>query len=170
AYVRRRGRGGVGGWGGAMSQRPDRVLVVDDTPENILLIRAQLERAGYAVQTAASGQAALDAVASDPPDLVLLDLMMPGIDGYEVCRRLKADDVTRTIPLVVLTALQAREDKLRAFAEGADDFLTKPVDRAELLARVRSHLRLKSLYDMLAHERATLSAVLGGMRDGLVVI
>ena len=153
-----------------MSQRPDRVLVVDDTPENVLLIRAQLERAGYAVQTAVNGRAALEAVEADPPDMVLLDLMMPEIDGYEVCRRLKADDVTRTIPVIVLTALQGREEKLRAFGEGADDFLTKPVDRAELLARVRSHLRLKNLYDMLARERATLSAVLGGMSDGLVVL
>ncbi len=153
-----------------MSQRPDRVLVVDDTPENVLLIRAQLERAGYAVQTASSGRAALEAVAADPPDLVLLDLMMPGVDGYEVCRRLKAEEATRTIPIVVLTALQAREDKLRAFNEGADDFLTKPVDRAELLARVRSHLRAKSLYDELARERATLSAILGAMQDALVVV
>ena len=139
------------------------ILIVDDTPENLLLARAQLERAGHRVTAAADGNAALAAVRSDPPDLILLDVLMPGIDGHEVCRRLKADESTSAIPVIMLTALREQADKLEALGAGADDFLSKPFDRAELLARVRSHLRSKSLYDRLARSRdeiRTLNGVL----------
>jgi signal transduction histidine kinase len=154
-----------------------RVLVVDDNPENVALISAQLRRAGYAVRAAPSGRAGLDAIATDRPDLVLLDVMMPDLDGYEVCRQLRAEPATQTLPIVMLTALNDRSDKIRALEAGADEFLSKPVDRAELLARVGSLLRLKRTYDQLASERglleeqrATLDAVTSSMSDGLLVV
>jgi PAS domain S-box-containing protein len=137
-----------------------RVLVVDDNPENVALIRAQLHRAGHTVAVASSGQAGLEAALAAPPDVVLLDVMMPGMDGYEVCRRLRADPRTHALPIVILTALHDRTDKIRALEAGADEFLSKPVDRAELLARVGSLLRLKRTYDQLAAERTRLAAQL----------
>src|SRR5262249_31168218 len=100
------------------------------------------------------GEAGLAAVAAAPPDLIILDLMMPGLDGYEVCRRLKSDDATRAIPIVIVTALNERADKIRCLELGADDFLSKPVDRVELLARVRSLIRQQRLYaELVARER-----------------
>ena len=135
------------------------VLIVDDIAENLLLVRAQLELEGHRVSEAGGGEAALAAVRAEPPDLILLDVLMPGIDGHEVCRRLKADSATRTIPVIMLTALRERADKLMALEAGADDFLSKPFDRAELLARVRSHLRSKFLYDRLARSRDEIRAL-----------
>ena len=135
----------------------DRLLVVDDNPRNVALLEAQLKHEAYAVTTALSGRAALESVAADPPDLVLLDVMMPGLDGYEVCRQLRASDAGRAIPILILTSLQERADKLRALEAGADDFLTKPVDRAELIARVRSLLRSHRLYRDLQESRNHVS-------------
>ena len=137
-----------------------RVLVVDDNPENVALIQAQLQRAGHAVEVKSSGDAGLSAAIAAPPDVVLLDVMMPGMDGYEVCRRLRANPATHALPVVILTALHDRTDKIRALEAGADEFLSKPVDRAELLARVGSLLRLKRTYDQLAAERTRLAAQL----------
>ena len=142
-----------------MIPRIGHILVVDDTPENVLLVRAQLERVGHRVSAAAGGEEALAACLSDPPDLILLDVLMPGMDGHDVCRRLKASDATRRIPVIMLTALHEQADKLKALEAGADDFLSKPVDRAELLARVRSHLRAKFLYDELARSRDEVGAL-----------
>ena len=137
------------------------VLIVDDTPENVMLYRAQLERVRHRVTTANSGAAALEAVSHERPDLILLDILMPGMDGYEVCRRLKANAATQPIPVIVLTALNEQTDKVRALEAGADDFLSKPVDRAELLARVRSHLRSKFLYDELRRSRDEIRSLNG---------
>src|SRR4051794_40816064 len=106
-----------------------RVMVVDDNPQNVALIQAQLGREGYAVSSATDGRAGIAAAAADPPDVILLDVMMPGLDGYEVCQWLRADTRTATVPIVMLTALHERADKLRALDAGADDFLSKPVDR-----------------------------------------
>jgi signal transduction histidine kinase len=151
-------------------QSAGRVLVVDDNEQNLALIRAQLELAGYVVSTATSGGAGLAAAAADRPDLIVLDVMMPELDGYEVCQRLRADAATASTPIVMLTALHERADKLRALETGADDFLSKPVDRAELLARVRSLVRQKRLLATVEQERATLDAVMASMTDGLLVV
>ncbi|HEY3108956.1 MAG TPA: response regulator, partial [Chloroflexota bacterium] len=151
-------------------QSAGRVLIVDDSEQNLAVIRAQLERAGYVVSTATSGGAGLAAAAADRPDLIVLDVMMPDLDGYEVCQRLRADAATASTPIVMLTALHERADKLRALEAGADDFLSKPVDRAELLARVRSLVRQKRLLATVEQERATLDAVTASMTDGLLVV
>jgi putative two-component system response regulator len=125
------------------------VLVVDDIAENRELIAAMLASLGCQVSLAASGPEALESVSVSVPDLVLLDVQMPGMDGLEVCRRLRAQPAARLLPVVMVTALNAVEDRVSALEAGADDFLTKPVARVELVARVSSLLRLKALYDTL---------------------
>ncbi len=125
------------------------ILVVDDLQGNLELLKGLLTREGYAVHTAADGEAALAAVARESPDLVLLDVTMPKLDGFEVCRRLKRDPATRLMPVVLITSLHEREDKIQGINAGADDFLTKPVNAHELRARVRSLVRLKRYTDDL---------------------
>jgi signal transduction histidine kinase len=131
------------------SPGPARILVVDDTPEIQELLQIHLETEGYQVLVAGNGQEALAAVAAEAPDLILLDVLMPVLDGYEVCRRLKADEETAFIPIVILTALQDLSHRLRGIELGADDFLTKPFNHLELLTRVRSLLRVKGLHDQV---------------------
>jgi putative two-component system response regulator len=125
------------------------VLAVDDQPENLELVAEILSDEGFRIQLASDGQSALDAVAAEPPDCIVLDVMMPRLDGFEVCRRLKSRHETRYIPIVMLTALSAVDDKVAAFDAGADDFLNKPVHSHELRARVRSLVRIKRLRDEL---------------------
>jgi serine/threonine-protein kinase len=145
-----------------------RVLVVDDEPFNRDLLVQELEV--YDTEVASTGEEALAMVAKSPPDLILLDVMMPGIDGYEVCRRLKGDDRTRFIPIVIMTALDAVEDRIRGIDAGADDFLTKPVDERELMARIRTALRAKHSLDKkldivaAADSRTRVPAVPDGIR------
>lgn len=129
--------------------RKDRVLVVDDQPMNVKLLATRLIAAGYEVLTAYNGEEALDIVAQSAPDIILLDIMMPGLDGYEVTERLRKNPFTSTIPIVLVTALEGIDDKVRGLNSGADDFLTKPVNHVELLARVRSLVKLKKLQDQL---------------------
>ncbi len=125
------------------------ILVVDDVPDNIMVLEEVL-RADYDVVAATNGEKALKLIAAEsPPDLVLLDVMMPGIDGFEVCRRVKSDDQTAFIPVVMVTALSGRDDRIHALEAGADDFLNKPIDPTEVKARVRSLLRVKKLHDSL---------------------
>lgn len=126
-----------------------RVLLVDDLELNRKLLEAQLRRDYYQVSSVASGAEALVAAKADQPDIILLDIMMPGMDGFEVCARLKADPATRHIPIVFVSALDERVDRLRGLELGADDFLTKPVDAAQLTARMRSLARLKIVTDEL---------------------
>jgi class 3 adenylate cyclase/CheY-like chemotaxis protein len=134
---------------------PPRILVVDDLPQNIKLLEAILAPRGYAVLEATSGEDALTAVWEERPDLVLLDVVMPGIDGYETCRRLRADPSTRLLPVIMVTA-RGDEEKVQAIEAGADDFVQKPLNQPELLARVRSLLRIKQYQDELAELNRTL--------------
>jgi len=141
-----------------------RVLVVDDLLPNLKLLEAKLSSQYFEVVTASSGAEALERIADDPPDIVLLDVMMPGMDGFEVCEKIKANPESNHIPVVMVTALSDREDRVRGLQAGADDFLTKPVDDRALFARVRSLVRLKMLMDeWRLRERTSESlAVLNG--------
>jgi adenylate cyclase len=135
--------------------RQARILVVDDVPVNVRLLEAVLVANGYEVVSAANGGEALEAVAAQQPDLVLLDVLMPVLDGYEVCRRLRADPATAVLPVVMVTSSEGQE-KTRAIAAGADDFIPKPLDHEELLVRVRSLLRIKRYHDSLEALNRTL--------------
>jgi len=126
-----------------------RVLVVDDIPTNVRLLEARLAAEYFEVVTATSGPEALDICATSDIDIVLLDVMMPGMDGFEVCRRLKASPRTHHVPVLMITALDQTSDRVKGLDVGADDFLTKPVDDVQLMARVKSLVRLKSLTDEL---------------------
>ncbi|MEN8199331.1 MAG: response regulator [Thermodesulfobacteriota bacterium] len=118
------------------------ILVVDDTPVNLKLLMELLTTHGYKVRPATDGKMTIDAVAARKPDLILLDIKMPGMDGYEVCRRLKQDEGTLDIPIIFISALAALEDRIKGFAVGGVDYITKPFQRDEVLARVRTHLQL----------------------------
>jgi class 3 adenylate cyclase len=138
-----------------MSQK---ILVVDDTAVNVKLLGDLLAVKGYAVITAASGKEALEKIDAERPDLVLLDVMMPGMTGYEVCRRLRENPATLMLPVVMVTALDPAQERVKGIEAGADDFLTKPINQPELLARVRSLLRVKMLHDELTELNRTLEA------------
>jgi putative two-component system response regulator len=132
------------------------VLVVDDTPDNLVLMTGLL-RDDYRVKVANNGERALHIASTLPlPDLVLLDIIMPGIDGYEVCRRLKADPVTADIPVIFLTAKSDVDDEERGFAAGCVDFISKPVSPPIVKARVKTHLLLKGALDFLKDQAAYL--------------
>jgi PAS domain S-box-containing protein len=128
-----------------------RILIVDDERQNRQLLEVMLAAEGFLIQTAGSGEEALSLAIARPPDLILLDIMMPHMDGYEVAARIKANTATRNIPIVMVTALADRDARIRGLSAGAEDFLTKPVDRAELCVRVRNLLRLKAYGDY--HDR-----------------
>lgn len=134
------------------------ILIVDDEPQNRRLLEALLHPEGFVTRTASSGPEALASVEEDPPDLILLDVMMPVMDGHQVAALLKADPATRSIPIIMVTAQTDRAARLAGLEAGAEDFLTKPVDRAELWLRVRNHLRLKEISDLLSDHRAHLEA------------
>ena len=136
---------------------PARILVVDDTPQNVKLLTDLLTVKGYAVVTAASGAEALVRIEADRPDLVLLDVVMPGMSGYEVCQRIRADKANGIMPVVMVTALDPASERIKGLDAGADDFLTKPINLPELLARVRSLLRIKQLYDTVETQSAELA-------------
>lgn len=135
------------------------VLAVDDEPVNLDFLQAVLEPEGYHVLRASDGEKALRAMGEYDIDLVLLDILMPGMDGVEVCRRIKEDPRTAFVPVVMVTALDSTADRVKALEAGADDFLNKPVDRQELLARVRSLLRLKSMRDGLEGAYRSMASV-----------
>jgi DNA-binding response OmpR family regulator len=138
-----------------MSDTPARILVVDDLPENVRLLEAVLGSRGYDVVSAADGRSALELVQTANPDLVLLDVVMPGLDGYGVCRRLRESEETAVLPVIMLTASDGAE-KTHAIEAGADDFIPKPFDHHELLTRVRSLLRIKQYHDTIKAQAAEL--------------
>ncbi|MDE2486756.1 MAG: PleD family two-component system response regulator, partial [Alphaproteobacteria bacterium] len=139
-----------------------KILVVDDIEANVRLLEARLASEYYEVLTAHDGPTALALAASEKPDIVLLDVMMPGMDGFDVCRRLKDDAETRHIPVVLVTALDGRSDRVAGLEAGADEFLTKPIDDVMLIARVRSLTRLKAVIDELRDREAS------GRRMGVI--
>jgi adenylate cyclase len=132
------------------------ILVVDDLAPNARLLEAVLSPRGFRVATASSGEEALDVLGKEHPDLVLLDILMPGMDGYEVCRRIREDPGTAFLPVIMITA-SGEEEKIRAIESGADDFVNKPFDQAELLARVRSLVRVKRYHDTIENQAAELT-------------
>jgi len=131
-----------------MEKKP-KILIVDDNKVNVELLRSQLKPYQYNVDVSYDGEDALSKIAASPPDLVLLDLMMPKISGFEICRSIKQNKDTQFIPVIVITALQELDDKLKAIELGADDFLVKPINRLELTTRIKSLLHMKSLHDDL---------------------
>ena len=132
-----------------------KILVVDDEQMNVELLEAYLI-GKYNILTAYNGEEAIGKVKNEHPDLILLDIMMPGMDGYEVCHILKNDSETQFIPIVMVTALSERDDRIKSIEAGADEFLTKPVDKVELMARVKSLIRIKHLHNRLVSERDML--------------
>ena len=137
-------------------EEPLSVLVVDDDTTNLLVIDKMLKAQGFVVEQATSGPEALSRVKKHIPDVILLDVMMPEMDGFEVCRRLKSNEETRLIPIIIVTALKEREDKIKGIEAGCDDFISKPIDRLELIARVRALGRVKRLNDELDNAEAVV--------------
>src|SRR2546425_3813349 len=133
-----------------------KILVVDDTPHNVKLLADLLTVKGYVVVTASSGAQALEKVEKEQPDLVLLDVVMPEMSGYEVCRKTRGSRATATLPVVMVTALDPAQERVKGIEAGADDFLSKPISQQELLARVKSLLRIKVLHDELGEWSRTL--------------
>jgi CheY-like chemotaxis protein len=149
-----------------------KILVVDDQPINVQLLKRKLEREGMAVATAYSGREALDLVAADKPDLILLDVMMPEMDGIEVCQRLQADSETKTIPIIFITARTSKEGKIEGLGVGAVDYITKPIDLDETLARVQTQLRFVAINRELVDLQRRLgesrrSATIGAVTQGI---
>ena len=138
------------------SNNPDqangRILVVDDNPDNLEVLMKLLTEHGFVTYPALEGELALRFVQSTPPDLILLDILMPGMDGYEVCRQLKADERTREIPVIFMTALSEIEDKVAGFQLGAVDYITKPFQAEEALARVHAHVALHTMQKRLEEQ------------------
>ena len=135
---------------------PARILIVDDSATNREILMKRLQRHGYELLQAADGEEALASAAQNKPDLILLDVGMPKLDGFEVCRRLRNDPVLSFMPIILVTARAAPQDVVTGFNSGADEYLTKPIDHTALVARVRSMLRVKALHDQVADSNRTL--------------
>ncbi len=146
---------------------PANILVVDDTPANLQVLAGMLKDRGYKVRPVPSGKLALRAARRDPPDLILLDINMPDMNGYEVCERLKADEILRGIPVIFISALTEPLDKVKAFATGGVDYLTKPFQMEEMHARVETHLKLRQLQVELEETNLRLARVNGRMSRDL---
>jgi len=144
---------------------PHKILIVDDQPVNVQLLMRKLEREQFAVEGVYSGQEALDAIARAHPDLILLDVMMPDMDGFEVCARLQNNETTRGIPVIFVTARSERDHKIEGLSVGAVDYITKPVDLDEMVARIRTQLRVVDLQRRLAEARR--AATIGAMTQGI---
>lgn len=138
---------------------PLNILAVDDDTTNLIVIEKMLKPHGCIVEKATGGQEAIDKIWKKLPDVILLDVMMPGMDGFEVCRKLKASQTTRLVPIVIVTALQEREDRIKGIQAGCDDFISKPIDRLELIARVHALGQVKRLNDDLDHAESVVLAL-----------
>lgn len=149
-----------------------KILAVDDTPASLRLLTEILKEEGYEVRSAISGELALHAAANNPPDLVLLDIRMPGMDGYEVCRRLKADPATRDVPVIFVSAVTETDEKVLGFGLGAVDFVTKPYQYEELIARLSTHLELNRLRhhleDLVLERTAELRESQNNLKNSLL--
>ena len=134
------------------------ILIVDDQPQNIELLEAYLAPQGYEIVKAANGEEALEKLSSNQIDLVLLDVMMPGIDGFEVTRRVRQGKTNQLLPIILVTALRETEDRIKGIEAGCDDFISKPIDKTELLARIRSLLKVKAYNDLMSNYRNELES------------
>ncbi len=145
-----------------------KILVADDIKQNVKLLRVILTASGFDVVEAYDGEEALEKAKSENPDLILLDIMMPKLTGYEVCQKLRANGTTKSIPIVMITALHEMDDRIKGIEAGADDFISKPFNKTELLARVKSLLRMRRIP---ANEEETnvLESILSGLEEGVVV-
>jgi putative two-component system response regulator len=146
-------------------QRAPKILVIDDKLDTLLLLRELLSSRGYDVVTSNEAHEVKEIIHSERPDLILLDVVMPGKSGYDVCRELKEDRLTRLIPIVMITGLSDRDDRVRGIEAGADDFLSKPLYPEELFARVKSLLKLKEFTDELENAEAVLVALALGIES-----
>src|SRR5262245_57840799 len=144
---------------------PPRILVVDDNATNVDILVTRLSNHGFEIVTAADGEQALAAAREHTPDLILLDIMMPKIDGVEVCRQLKADAALPFMPVIMVTAKTDSKDVVAGLDAGGDEYLTKPVDGAALVARVKSMLRIKALHDTVEEQRTRLGKQAGELAD-----
>ncbi len=145
------------------------ILIVDDKPANLRLLSQMLVENGYQVRPAPDGSVALAAARAQPPDLILLDIRMPDMDGYQVCKHLKADASTRDIPIIFISALTETQDKVKAFAVGGVDYVTKPLQFQEVLARVKTHLALRRLQTELQHANTRLEDANKKMEQELIL-
>jgi sigma-B regulation protein RsbU (phosphoserine phosphatase) len=141
----------------AAANSNSRLLIVDDIPENIKVLGASLKHAGYIITFATSGVEAIEMAKKNNIDLILLDIMMPGMDGYQVCQTLKSEERTKNVPVIFITAKTQNEDIVRGFEAGAVDYITKPFNAAELSARVRTHLELEKSRQIIAHQADELA-------------
>jgi signal transduction histidine kinase len=148
--------------------RPPSVLIVDDTPKNIQLLANILARHGFRLAVATTGEQALVAIEHEPPDLVLLDVTMPGMDGFEVCRRIKSDLKAQDVPVIFLTARDSVEDKIRGFEAGGVDYVSKPFEPLEVLARLRTHLELKRAREIIRRHSESLEQMLASRTNDLI--
>ncbi len=143
-----------------LSNSDKNILIVDDTPENLTVLRQMLSEHGYRVRPALSGEIALKTIQADLPDLILLDIVMPGMSGFKLCSILKADEKTCNIPIIFISALSGIEDKMKAFSDGGVDYISKPFNTEEVLARVKTHLTLHSLVQNLENKNHELEKAL----------
>ena len=156
-----------------MEEKKHKILIVDDEELNVRFLSTFLQRKGYEIDVASTGVEALEHIGRDKPDVVLLDAMMPEMDGFEVCRQLRKNPETHLLPVIMVTALHSIEDEVRALEAGSDDFLPKPINNLELMARLRSLLRIKTLHDQLRESKIELEVKnkklieLQGLRDSL---
>ncbi len=146
------------------------ILVVDDTPANLRLLAGILTGAGYIVRPARNGRMALASAQTDPPDLILLDVMMPDMNGYQVCQQLKTDECTRDIPVIFVSAMSEVLDKVTAFSVGGVDYITKPFQQKEVLSRVMTHLTIRDLQKKLQEQNEQLKKKNSELQEALVKV